>query len=152
MERKVSLFLLIVFLFIPSSGLCLDKIVGLKGGAGFFGYLGEDYQDFLNDYNLTNDRKWGFAAGAFVAFKLNDVLTLQPEILLLGAGNAYREDASVYDALLWGPYSEWVLTIDELLYATLPILVKVRFWRFSVFAGPTPMLAMRREIASEGSR
>ena len=128
MERKISLLVVIVVvLFIPFSGFCLDTTVGVKAGVGFFSYLGEDYGDFLDTYNLTNDRKLGFAGGVSVTLEFTDVFALQPEILIVGAGDAYRENASVYDALLWGPYSEWVLTIDQLLYATLPVLVKVRF-------------------------
>jgi hypothetical protein len=130
-------FFLVLVFFVPSSGLCLDTIVGVKGGAGVFSYLGEDYEDSLDTYDLTNDWKWGFAAGVSVALELTDVFALQPEILIVGAGDAYREDASVY-----GPYSEWVLAIDQLLYVTLPVLVKVRFWRFSIVAGPMPMLML----------
>ena len=81
MTRRIGLlFFLILVLFVPSPGLCLDTIVGMKGGAGVFSYLGEDYEDFLDTYNLTNDRKWGFAAGVSVALELSEVFVLQPEI------------------------------------------------------------------------
>lgn len=140
-QNVVLLVSVLVILLIPSVGLCLDTIVGVKGGAGVFSYLGEDYRDFLDTYYLEAEWKWGFAGGAFASIELSDIFALQPEILIVGAGNAYKEDASVYDPL-GGPYSEWVLTIDEILYATLPVLVKVRFWRISVYAGPTPMLML----------
>jgi hypothetical protein len=132
----------VVILLIPSAGSCLDTVTGVKAGAGIFSYIGEDYQEFLDIYNLQNDFKWGLAAGAFVTVELTDYFAFQPEILVIGAGDAFREDNAFYEAFFGNSYHGDVINIDETVYAAVPVLLKIRFWRISVFTGPTLMLML----------
>jgi hypothetical protein len=141
-QRILFLISVAVILLIPSVGSCLDTVTGVKAGAGLFSYIGEDYQEFLDTNNLQNDFKWGLAAGAFVTIELTDFFALQPEILVIGAGDAFREGTSFYDAFFGDSYLGEVTNIDEIIYAAVPVLIKIRFWRISVFTGPTLMLML----------
>jgi hypothetical protein len=141
-RRATLLIFIIVILSVSSSGFCIDTIVGVKGGGGHFSYMGDDYQDFLESNNMSSDLKLGFAIGAFVTIELADYFAVQPEVLLLMAGDAYRGDASDWDPVLAGPYYGEVKYIDQYLYAVIPLLIKTGFWRLRIFAGPTLLLRL----------
>ena len=140
---KRTIFLLcvvIMVVLIPSEVYCLDSVLGVKVGVGHFSYMGRDYRDGLESGNLQNAFKLGYAAGLFFTIKITSVLAIQPEILVIGTGDAYKEEASLWDAVLWGPYYGQVKYIDRITYAALPVLVKTQFGRMSFSAGPTLLL------------
>jgi len=126
-RRILFLISVVLILLIPSVGSCLETVVGVKGGAGLFSYIGEDYQDFLDTNNLQYAPKLGFTAGAFIALELTDYFAFQPEILVIGAGDAFREDNAFYETFFGDSYHGDVINIDETIYAAVPVLLKIRF-------------------------
>jgi hypothetical protein len=129
-------------LVLPSAAFCLDTVIGVKAGSGYFSYTGEDYQDFLEINNRPNKRKWGFVGGAFVTIELTDYFAIQPELLVVAAGDAYRDDTSFWDAFFGDTYIGGVTYNDQVLYAVIPVLLKTGFWRLGFFAGPTLFLRL----------
>ena len=130
--KKMRLFVLLFFVVCTIS-FSLDVSVGVIGGVGHSSYVGSDYKDFLESNNLENALKLNFCAGAFVTIGLMEVLAIQPEILLVGTGDKYKEYVEPFG------FEGYVRYYDRLTYLEAVVLVKVRLGMFNLFAGPTLM-------------
>ena len=135
--KKVILLSFLLVSLIPSHMHSLGLVLGVKGGAGLCSYSGWDYRYDLENSNLANTLKLGFAAGVFCTLDIFPVLSFQPELLLVRSGNGATEEA-----FFWGPYDGKVRHIDVLTYLSIPVLMKIRLAKTIIFAGPDVRIRM----------
>jgi len=118
--------LLLALLLTVSSLVFAQGIVakGFKGGLNIANYTGADVSEYTKS-------RYGFAAGAFLTYKLNSNLSLQPEIYYTTKGvEVNQDDDDIYF------HNDVILS-----YIELPLLLKMNFNNSSdltpfIFLGP----------------
>jgi hypothetical protein len=142
MVRRATLLCFLMILAIIPLGHCLEFVLGVKAGVGHFSYVGRDYQDYLDYYDLQNELKLGLVAGLFASIEITDSLIFHPEILLMRAGDAVSEPGNRWDSYYSDSFYGQVKYIDQLTYAAVPLLLGFRLGRIILLFGPTPMILM----------
>ncbi len=107
-----SIFILAALLLIPAAVFGLDIKVGLKGGAGFPFYVGDDYDSELSFLGVDTQLLIAYELGGFVSIGM-EMVALEVDLLFTSAGGAYGDDTIVYN------------NIDNFL--EIPIMLKLRF-------------------------
>jgi len=85
----ICIICLIVFAAIDLSAQ--DTRFGLKGGATFYKGTVEASLGFIN-IEMTSDTHLGFAGGIFAEFPINDLISIQPEILYMQKNSKESDD------------------------------------------------------------
>jgi hypothetical protein len=107
-----SVFILAALILIPAAVFGLDIKVGLKGGAGFPFYVGDDYDSELSFLGVDTQMLIAYELGGFVSIGM-EMVALEVDLLFTSAGGAYGDDTIVYN------------NIDNFL--EIPIMLKLRF-------------------------
>jgi hypothetical protein len=107
-----SIFILAALILIPAAVFGLDIKVGLKGGAGFPFYVGDDYDSYLAPAGFESQFLIAYELGGFISIGM-EMVALEVDLLFTSAGGAYGSDAIV------------VNNIDNFL--EIPIMLKLRF-------------------------
>lgn len=109
------IFLAIMLLILTVTPIMAGNIVGLKGGLNIATVKGDDIADGVST-------KTGFNLGAFFMIPVNEILTIQPEILYSSKGYTGTTDK-----------------VANLNYLEIPVLLKFSFGegvKPSIFVGP----------------
>lgn len=140
--KKIAVLAILLGSLLPSRVPGLGLVLGIKGGASIDSYFGSYYWSENMDDGLDGSWKVGFAAGLFCTLDLGSVFSLQPELLLVQAGNAATESA-----LYWGPYNGSVRHVDVLTYLSIPVLMKVRLRFLAIYLGADTRLRIGSGVA-----
>ncbi len=108
--------------------------VGVKGGVNFSNFYTED----VDDENVLI----GFNVGVFTEMKLNNMISLQPELLFTTRGSTLN-----YNNTFATGEAKFALS-----YLELPLLFRVNFGNtFNIHAGPYAALLVNSKITNEGA-
>ena len=118
----------LALLLVVPRPILADVQFGIKGGGNMANFIGADVQNM--DLGMLSS-KIGFCAGAFVAFNLGSVVTIQLEGLytMKGAKETYSDGTDTYIGKLMFDYIE----VPLLLKLRIPTPLVSPF----VFAGPS---------------
>ncbi len=105
-----SVVVLTVLLLLPAAVFGLDIKVGIKGGAGFPFYVGDDYDSYISGYDTQ--LLIAYEVGGFISIGM-EMMALEVDLLFTSAGGAFGDSTIVQD------------NIDNFL--EIPILLKLRF-------------------------
>lgn len=125
MKMNQKKLLLLALLLTVSSLVFAQGIsaIGFKGGLNIANYTGDDVSNEL-------DSKLGFTVGAFVTYKVNANVSIQPEFLVTTKGTKFEEE-----------YNETYTYTETLTYLEIPLLLKFDLEttgtiRPNIFIGP----------------
>lgn len=110
MKKALSSALLTLFsLILTINAAAQERHYGIKGGAGAYEISSE-----IGDMSATSDPKIGFEAGIFGDFPINEILSIQPEVVFVQKGGE-NEDSNDFS----GTPS---VTLN---YVDVPLLLKI---------------------------
>ncbi len=114
--RKMKMVLVLLLVLGLSASLMAQGIVdkGIKAGLNFANLTGDDVEDY--------DAKMGLAVGGYLTYKLNENITIQPELLFTSKGAKMEETMEEEDEG-WTYEEELEMTIC-LNYIEIPILAR----------------------------
>ncbi|MEJ2664598.1 MAG: outer membrane beta-barrel protein [Spirochaetia bacterium] len=107
-----SVVILTVLLLLPAAVFGLDIKVGIKGGAGFPFYVGDDYDSELSSLGVDTQLLIAYEMGGFISIGM-EMVALEVDLFFTSAGGAFGNSNIVYNF------------IDN--FIEIPILVKLRF-------------------------
>ena len=90
--------------------------LGIKAGANISNFTGGDFE------NIEKEALVGPFGGAFLRFRLFDLLAIQPEVLLSAQGAKLKSATEEYDA--------------KVSYVNIPVMVLVNLGGFYIEGGP----------------
>jgi len=157
---------------ISTVSMAQDLSFGVKAGLNFANLSNEPGAEttseewgggnyYIESNSYSYDMKTGVALGVFAVYKVNDNLSIQPELLYTQKGmeEEWAYTGQLYDAS-GNPYSWWVPETDsskwevKLDYIEIPVLVKYSISPGGdvcpfVFGGPALGILMSAKVDSE---
>lgn len=129
MLRK-CVVIVVVTLLAPFVGFGSDFGLGIKLGAGYPFFSGQDYQDVLDAATILSGVdaygadfstrfKVGFSGGAYATLGLFNFVAVQPEAIFTMGGGAVGYSENYYLYSYREDYNVWMVE--------LPVLLKIRF-------------------------
>ena len=88
---KNSVFLLVFFIFWLSSEGQTNSNFGIKGGLNFTFFKVSE-----SSFGFNQDAEVGYYGGLFVDFEIDEVLSIQPEVLYIGLKDFQFINAPIY--------------------------------------------------------
>ncbi|WP_339894743.1 hypothetical protein [uncultured Algibacter sp.] len=88
---KNSVFLLVFFIFWLSSEGQTNSNLGIKGGLNFTFFKVSE-----SSFGFNQDAEVGYYGGLFVDFEIDEVLSIQPEVLYIGLKDFQFINAPIY--------------------------------------------------------
>ena len=88
---KNSIFLLVFFVFWLSSEGQSNSNFGIKGGLNFTFFKVSE-----SNFGFNQDAEIGYYGGFFIDFEIDEVLSIQPEILYIGLNDFQFLNAPIY--------------------------------------------------------
>ena len=123
------LLVVIVLLMVGFVSHSLDANFGVKGGAGYSTFVGNDWTDTLDALGLNRAFFLALGFGAFVTLNLSEHMAIEPEVLFLRMGGA--DDQSGVGKEIW---------ISN--YFAPAVLIKANLGILNLFAGPVVMIKL----------
>jgi len=131
--KQVKIILIAILLLMFSTAVFAQGITakGVKGGLNIATLTGDDIDDA--------DSKMGFAFGVFITYEINEMLSLQPEVLFTMKGAKFKDEyTEVEDDYEYYEKYEGSWNLD---YLEIPVLVKINIpmegnIKPNVFLGP----------------
>jgi pimeloyl-ACP methyl ester carboxylesterase len=126
---KKILLAVIVLLMVSVFSHSLDAHFGIKVGAGYSTFVGNDWEDILDELGLNRAFFLAFGFGAFVTLSLSEHMAIEPEALFLRVGGA--DDIPGVGKEIW---------ISN--YLAPAVLIKATSRALNLFAGPAVMIKL----------
>jgi hypothetical protein len=139
MKKLITTIFAIVLAFVLSSSVAAQGLIGfgLKGGLNIANLSGDDVIEGTNS-------KMGFCTGGFVTYSINEIFSIQPEVLITMKGAGWEEE-------VFGETLEVTWTLD---YLEIPILAKATIptqgtVKPNLFVGPALGINLRGKAKAE---
>ena len=131
-QEKIILIALLLLAFSPAVFAQGITAKGVKGGLNIATLTGDDVEDAKS--------KIGFAFGGFLTYEVNEMFSLQPELLFTMKGSKYDEEDTETDEDGWQSYYKYEGSWN-LNYLEIPVLAKLKIpmegnIKPNVFMGP----------------
>lgn len=122
----------VCMILLPNSSLAIELTGGLKIGANFANFYGEDLKELEEELGENFESRLGICIGGFITFNISEMFAIQPEVL-------YSMKGSKAEGTLFG---ETFKLQFNLSYLEIPVLVKLRIptqgnVKPSLFVGPS---------------
>jgi len=118
-----------VLLMVGAVSHSLDANFGVKGGAGYSTFVGNDWADTLDAFGLNRAFFLALGFGAFVTLNLSEQMALEPEALFLRVGGADDEPGVGKEI--------WISN-----YFSPAVLIKANIGTLNLFVGPVVMIKL----------
>jgi hypothetical protein len=137
-NKKITCITLLMML-LTVGAFSIDLTVGIKGGAGFAFYAGDDYDDYIeNVLNVDTQMLISFTGGGFITIGM-EMFAVEIDLFFTSAGGAYGDDNVLFDSM------------DN--FIEIPVLLKVRFnvddMIISLYAGPDILIKVGYFVEQE---
>ncbi len=122
----------VCMILLPNSSLAIELTGGLKIGANFANFYGEDLKELEEGLGEDFESRLGICIGGFITVNISEMFAIQPEVL-------YSMKGSKVEGTLFG---ETFKVEFNLSYLEIPVLVKLRIptqgnVKPSLFVGPS---------------
>lgn len=134
----------VCMILLPNSSLAIELTGGLKIGANFANFYGEDLKELEEGLGEDFESKLGICIGGFITVNISEMFAIQPEVL-------YSMKGSKAEGTLFG---ETFKLQFNLSYLEIPVLVKLRIptqgnVKPSLFVGPSLAIKLSGKMKFE---